>query len=270
MKAPGIRVLHRREEGAEGTPILLLHGFTGCAEGWGEGILAGLSRHAPVLAVDLPGHGESEPSADPSRYAFEAVVGELVGLLDGEGVERADWVGYSMGGRLALGAAVLHPERVRRLVLESASPGLAEADARARRRRQDELLARRLENGGIGPFVDAWMRQPLFQSQETLPVTVLRDARRRRLRNDPLALAACLRGMGTGSQPSFWDRLPAVEAEALLITGALDLKYEAVAERMRASLPGARHVVVPDAGHTVHLEAPRGWLQAVVPFLAGG
>ncbi len=270
MKASRIRVLRRDESGGTGTPILLLHGFTGCAEAWGEGILAGLSSHAPVLAVDLPGHGESDASPDPARYAFEAVVGELVELLAGEGVGQADWVGYSMGGRLALGAAVLHPDRVRRLVLESASPGLGEADARARRRRQDDLLARRLEESGIGPFVDAWMRQPLFRSQEALPVAVLRDARRRRLRNDPLALAAVLRGLGTGSQPSFWDRLPGLQVETLLVTGALDLKYEAVAGRMQASLPRARHVMVPDAGHTVHLEAPRGWLQAVIPFLSGG
>jgi 2-succinyl-6-hydroxy-2,4-cyclohexadiene-1-carboxylate synthase len=262
-----LRVLRRGGGGAGGTPVLLLHGFTGCAEAWGEGILAGLALGRTLLAVDLPGHGESPRSSDPARYGFGVVLADLLETLDRAGVASADWVGYSMGGRLSLGAAVLHPGRVRRLVLESTSPGLATPEERSRRRRLDEGLARKLESDGMERFVDAWMGQPLFASQKRLPGTVLRDARRRRLRNDPGSLAACLRGMGTGSQPSFWDRLPDVRARTLLLTGSLDPKYEELARRMAAQLPVARTVSVPDAGHTVHLEAPRGWLASVLPFL---
>jgi 2-succinyl-6-hydroxy-2,4-cyclohexadiene-1-carboxylate synthase len=267
-RRPRLRVLRRGEAQGGRTPALLLHGFTGCAEAWGEGILAGLGRGLRVLAVDLPGHGESGRSTDPARYEWGRVLQDLVDVLDSEKIRRADWVGYSMGGRLALAAAVLHPDRVRRLVLESTTPGLAAPEDRARRRRQDEALARRLEAGGIEGFVDFWMHLPLFASQERLPATVLRDARRRRLRNHPGALAAVLRGLGTGVQPSFWDRLGEVQAETLLLTGALDEKYEGVARRMMAALHRARHVTVPTAGHTVHLESPRGWLEAVRPFLA--
>ena len=263
-----LRVLRKGGEGANGPPILLLHGFTGCAEAWGEGVLVGLARERRVLAVDLPGHGESPRSNDTARYGFEGVLAEVLQVLDREGVASADWVGYSMGGRLSLGAAVLHPDRVRRLVLESTSPGLATPEERSRRRRMDEGLARRLESEGMERFVGAWMEQPLFASQARLPGTVLRDARRRRLRNDPDSLAACLRGMGTGSQPSFWDRLPEVRAETLLLTGALDPKYEELARRMALRLPTVRHVSVPDTGHAVHLEAPRAWMESVVPFLA--
>lgn len=265
---PRLRVLRRGAAQGEGAPVLLIHGFTGCAEAWGEGILAGLARSVRVLAVDLPGHGESDRSTDPARYEWGRVLQDLVDVLDAEHVRRADWVGYSMGGRLALAAAVLRPDRVRRLVLESASPGLAAAEDRARRRRQDEALARKLEAGGIEGFVDSWMRLPLFASQERLPGTVLRDARRRRLRNDPGALAAVLRGLGTGVQPSFWERLGEVRAQTLLLTGALDEKYEGAARRMLAALHRARHLSVPAVGHTVHLESPRGWLEAVRPFLA--
>lgn len=263
-----LRVLRRCGDDVDGTPILLLHGFTGCAEAWGEGILAGLARRGAVLAVDLPGHGESPLSRDPARYGFKGVLADLLEILDRENVASADWVGYSMGGRLALGAAVLHSDRVRRLVLESTSPGLATPAERARRRRLDAGLARKLESEGMERFVDAWMGQPLFASQARLPGTVFRDARRRRLRNDPGSLAACLRGMGTGSQPSFWDQLPEVMAEALILTGALDEKYEGLARKMALRLPTARHVSVPDAGHAVHVEAPRAWLDSVLPFLA--
>jgi 2-succinyl-6-hydroxy-2,4-cyclohexadiene-1-carboxylate synthase len=262
-----IRVRRIGQEDQGGTPILMVHGFTGSVEGWGEGILEGVARAGPVLAVDLPGHGESEGSVEPSRYAMERIVHDLVGVLDDHGVRQAVWVGYSMGGRIALAASILQPTRVARLVLESASPGIEAEDARARRRRQDELLAQRLETRGIEDFVDFWMAQPLFATQLRLPAAVLSDARRRRLRNDPRFLAAVLRGLGTGTQPSFWDRVGEIHVPSLLVTGALDRKFTATAERMQASLPNGSLAVVADSGHTVHLESPRRWLEAVLPFL---
>ncbi len=264
----GIRV--RVVGGGNGVPILMLHGFTGSAEGWGEGILEGLARERPVLALDLPGHGESDTERGPAGYTLDRVLDDLVGVLDDEGIAAADWVGYSMGGRIALAAAIRFPKRVRKLVLESGSPGLRTEDARARRRRQDELLARRIETQGIESFVDYWMAQPLFSTQSRLPAAVLGDARRRRLRNKPRALAGVLRGLGTGSQPSFWAELGSVRAPTLLLTGALDTRYTGIGAEMARAIPDATHRVVPDAGHTVHLEVPRQWLEAVGPFLADG
>ncbi len=255
------------EAAGGGVPVLMVHGFTGSAEGWGEGILEGLAGGGPVLALDLPGHGESELDRDPEGYTMERVVADLLQVLDERGIEKADWVGYSMGGRVAVAAAVSHPERIRRLVLESASPGLRTEDARARRRRQDELIARRLEAQGIEAFVDYWMAQPLFATQLRLPPAVLGDARRRRLRNRPRALANVLRGMGTGSQPSYWDALSGIDVPTLLLTGELDGRYTGIAAEMAELMPDARHEVVPDAGHTIHLEMPRKWLGVVVPFL---
>jgi 2-succinyl-6-hydroxy-2,4-cyclohexadiene-1-carboxylate synthase len=266
MADPGLRF--RLIPGAEGgVPTLLLHGFTGSGEGWGEGILEGLARKGPVLALDLPGHGENEPSPDPELYTLDGLLKALEGLLDAQGIEAADWVGYSMGARVALAAAVTRPDRIRRLVLESGSPGLRSEDARARRRREDELLAQRIEARGIPAFVDFWMAQPLFATQARLPAVVLEDARRRRLRNDPRALARVLRGLGTGSQPSFWNDLTKVKLPILLLTGALDTRYTGIAEEMSERLPSATREVVPDVGHTVHLEHPRRWLQVVEAFL---
>jgi 2-succinyl-6-hydroxy-2,4-cyclohexadiene-1-carboxylate synthase len=267
MAETGLRVRVVGEAAGGGVPVLMVHGFTGSAEGWGEGILEGLARGGPVLAVDLPGHGESDPDRDASAFTMERVVADLLAVLDDQGVETADWVGYSMGGRIAISAAVHHPNRFRRLVLESASPGLRSEDARARRRRQDDLLARRIEAQGIEAFVDYWMAQPLFSTQLRLPPAVLGDARRRRLRNRPRALANVLRGMGTGSQPSYWDDLRGLAVPTLLLTGELDGRYSGIATEMARLLPDARHVMVADAGHTVHLELPRQWLAVVGPFL---
>jgi 2-succinyl-6-hydroxy-2,4-cyclohexadiene-1-carboxylate synthase len=264
----GVRV--RVVGGGNGVPILMLHGFTGSAEGWGEGILEGLARERPVLALDLPGHGESDTERDSSGYTLDRVLDDLIGVLDDHGAAAADWVGYSMGGRIALAAALRAPDRVRKLVLESGSPGIRSEDARARRRRQDDLLARRIESQGIEAFVDYWMAQPLFATQYRLPAAVLGDARRRRLRNKARALAGVLRGLGTGSQPSFWDDLGSVRAPTLLLTGALDARYTRIGAEMAEQIPDATHTIVAEAGHTVHLEVPRRWLEAVGPFLADG
>ncbi len=248
-------------------PTLLLHGFTGSAEAWGAELREGLGKGTRVLAVDLPGHGARARAPEPPGSIQEAL-GEVVGELDAAGVERADWIGYSMGGRLALAGAILHPDRVDRLVLESASPGLASPEERALRRERDEALARRIEEEGIEPFVREWMALPLFASQKQLPPPVLEEARRIRLANDPAGLARALRSFGTGVQPGFWDRLGELRRPTLLLTGALDLKFEAIAGRMAEAIPEATRVSVPGVGHAPHLEAPGRWLEVVLEFLA--
>jgi 2-succinyl-6-hydroxy-2,4-cyclohexadiene-1-carboxylate synthase len=257
----------RAEVLGEGAPVLLLHGFSGSVEAWGDRILRGLAQTHRVIAVDLPGHGGSDAPLAPARYALPSVVEDLSLLLSALGVQRAHWIGYSMGGRVALGAALLAPERVHRLVLESASPGLASDEERGARRAQDEELARRIERDGIEAFVDGWAALPLFRSQQRLPRLVLDAERRRRLKNAPRALATCLRGLGTGVQPSFWGRLGEVRAPVLLLTGEEDAKFGGIARAMSASIPECQALVIPSAGHAVHLEAPEPWLEAVKAWL---
>lgn len=185
-----------------------------------------------------------------------------------EGRSRGyDLVGYSMGGRVALHQALRRPDRVRRLILESASPGLATEEERARRRADDEALARRIVAEGIEAFVDRWEALPLFASQRRLPENVRRRHRAGRLANDPRSLAASLRGLGTGTLPSLWDRLEDIATPTLLIVGELDPKFVEIGHRMAAAMPDARLTVVPDAGHTVHLERPGMWLERVTEFL---
>jgi 2-succinyl-6-hydroxy-2,4-cyclohexadiene-1-carboxylate synthase len=172
-----------------------------------------------------------------------------------------------MGGRIALHYALGHPDRVSRLVLESASPGLSDPRDRAARVASDEALARALEADGIEGFVNRWEALPLFESQQALPEAVRAEVRRRRLTNDPRSLAASLRGIGTGTLPSLWDRLEEVAQPVLLLVGALDSRFVTIARRMAARLPTAEVHVVGGAGHRVHLERPREWLEAVTRFL---
>ena len=91
--------------------------------------------------------------------------------------------------------------------------------------------------------------------------------RRLRLENRASGLAAALRGLGTGVLPGLWDRLGDLPCPSLLIVGALDRKFLHIAREMVSDVPDVRLTEVEGAGHTVHVETPRAWLDAVGSFL---
>ena len=169
-------------------------------------------------------------------------------------------VGYSMGGRIALYAALALPAIVERLVLIGASPGLADAAERERRRRDDEALADRIEAIGVTAFAEEWGAQPLFAGQDP---RVAAAAHADRLRNTPDGLAAALRGLGTGVMTPLWGRLGELAMPVTLVAGERDAKFREIAERMAAALPAARLEVVPGAGHAVQLERPQAVAAAI-------
>lgn len=244
--------------------LLFLHGFMGAGNDWDD-VRDALSPGFHTLAVDLPGHGRSTGLPE-AAYTMDGAAQRLVHYLDGQEIRQCVVVGYSMGGRLALYVALQHPERCSGLVLESASPGLATAAERQARRDVDEARAVRLETGGFEVFLQEWYRQPLFASlarQEGL----VEDMIARRRANDPVELAQSLRGMGTGSQPSCWERLAALGVSTCAVAGALDSKYVDLAGRMAAACPRMRVVVVPEAGHNVHAEQPRRFIESLHSFL---
>ena len=246
-----------------GRPVLLIHGFTGSIRAWGVDLLSHLARENRVIAIDLLGHGASDVPSDPRRYALREIIEDLTSVLDSLEVERPTWIGYSMGGRVALAAAIERPERVGSLVLESVSPGLKSETERAARRSLDAALAERIVQGGIKEFVAYWSELPIFASQKRLSKTTRRAIRERRLRNSPEGLAGCLVGLGTGSQPSYWDRLHKIPVRTLFISGGQDPKFTSIAARMVQLVPSASRCVVAQAGHTVHLERSHEWLRSV-------
>jgi 2-succinyl-6-hydroxy-2,4-cyclohexadiene-1-carboxylate synthase len=250
----------------EGEPLLLVHGFTGSISSWGQELINGLSQGHKVVAVDLLGHGKSDFSTDPARYQVEEMLQDLEEVLDSLSIDCARWLGYSMGGRLALAGAVIQPSRISSLALESASPGLATEGERRGRRRADEALAEGILRGGMEAFVDHWMGLPLFATQGKLPPQVRTATRERKLANRPEALAACLRGMGTGAQPSYWDALPEITVPTLLLAGEEDQKFTQVAVNMAEKMPEVQLRLIPRAGHAIHLENPFAWLAAILTF----
>jgi 2-succinyl-6-hydroxy-2,4-cyclohexadiene-1-carboxylate synthase len=249
-----------------GPALLLLHGFTGRATSWGAHATA-LARDFRVVAPDLPGHGGSSVPVDPRCASVERSADDLAEILERLDAAPADVVGYSLGARIALQLAVTHPGVVRRLVLESPSAGLATERQRAARRVADEARATLLERQGIGAFVDAWEREPVFASQASLPSAVAARLRAERLRNRPDGLAASLRGAGQGSMEPLHDRLGSVTSRTLVIAGGLDPTGVERAEVVAAGIPGARLEVVAGSGHAPHLETPDAFRSLVLAFL---
>lgn len=242
--------------------MVLIHGFMGSVAAWGE-LPGRLAQERTVLVPDLPGHGGSDKPLDPGAYAVAEVATALAQVVTAIEGDSADWVGYSMGGRILLAGVAEGHIRPRRLVIESSSPGLGDPAARVRRRRLDGSRADALERDGLEAFVASWMELPLFATQSSLPANLRREQVLRRLQNDPEALAACLRGGGTGSQRSYWNALPTIAAPTTILTGGADQKFGDIADRMVTMLPDGRHRRLSGAGHAIHLERPEAWLSAV-------
>jgi 2-succinyl-6-hydroxy-2,4-cyclohexadiene-1-carboxylate synthase len=225
--------------------VVLLHGFTHTGASW-DPVVAALGERYRALAPDLRGHASA---SDLVPVTLAAVLEDLAAVAPAHfGV-----VGYSMGGRLALHAALALPDRIDRLVLIGASPGIADPAEREARRAADDALADEVEGLSIEEFATRWARTPVLAGQ---PPEVLAAVHTDRLRNRPTGLARALRGLGTGALPSLWDRLPEVAMPVALVVGERDQKFRAIATEMAAGLPRATVVVVPGAGHAVHLEAP--------------
>lgn len=254
------------EVAGAGPPLLVLHGFTGSVATWHEHLPA-FTRHNRVIAVDLIGHGASDAPRDAARYSMAHCACDLLAVCHHLHAEHFALLGYSMGARLALCLAAAAPERISALVLESGSPGLADSAERAARRASDEALAIRIEREGVEAFVAAWETLPLFASQRTLPPQVRKRLRMQRLRNSPLGLANSLRGMGLGAQESLWGRLGEITAPTLLIAGALDHKFQNIAQEMVKQLPRVELGIVPDGGHAAHLERPDVFNGLVMEFV---
>jgi 2-succinyl-6-hydroxy-2,4-cyclohexadiene-1-carboxylate synthase len=247
--------------------VAILHGFTGCAESM-EGVARALAPRCRTLRFDLVGHGDSPAPAALQEYSMEACCDQLARALGSAGVDRAHWLGYSMGGRAALALAIRHPSVVRSLLLVGASAGLADRSERAVRRASDEALADRIEREGLECFVDDWMSLPLFASQKRLGEIALAAARKQRLRNRVEGLAQSLRGMGSAAQPPFHEHLGELDCPVVLAVGDEDAKFLAVAEALASRLPRARIERIREAGHAAHLEQPREFAAMAARFFA--
>lgn len=244
--------LHAVVEGS-GPRLVLVHGFAQTQACWGP-VASDLARDHEVVRVDAPGHGGSA-----GVRADLAATAELLAEVGGP----ATYVGYSMGGRMALHVALSRPEVVQGLVLIGATAGIDDPVERAARQVADDALAVAIETDGVEAFLDRWLALPLFAGLDETT-----RFRAERATNAPEGLAASLRLAGTGAQEPLWDRLGSIAAPTLVLAGEHDEKFAALGRRLADGIgPNATFATVPGAGHSAHLEAPDAFLGIVRPCL---
>ena len=247
-----------------GSRLVLVHGFTQTGRSWDQ-VASKLSSQHEIVLVDLPGHGGS------SAVRADLVTGAaLIAQAGG----KAAYAGYSLGGRHCLHLALLYPDLVERLVLISASPGIAENAERAARRATDDALAASLDVGDLQEgarcqretsnvehgrcpkleaFLRTWLDQPLFSKLDH----TTSGFETRLAENSCAGLASSLRLAGAGVQESLWKRLGELDMPVLAIAGSEDRKYASIARRMVREIgTNAQVAIVERAGHAAHLERP--------------
>lgn len=227
--------------------VLALHGFTGDGADF-EYLKNHYAENAHWETPNLPALPLPE-LCEILRPCWEKLAGMPRVLL-----------GYSMGGRIALHLA----EKISwnandALVLISASPGLADEREREARIAADEISAKKIENSASAKkFYEEWQKQPLIATQRRLPSPWRERLLARRTDADRYIWSAHLRLLGTGALPSLWDRLVENPApEITFVVGEEDLKFRNIAGQMQAKLPRSRIIVVPESGHSPHLENPQ-------------
>lgn len=171
----------------------------------------------------------------------------------------AAYVGYSLGGRLALQLAVDYPDRVTALGLVSSSPGIADVSERAQRKIRDERLAAWIESNGREAFLDRWLSQPMFENLDP-------DRARAHRLESAAEIADQLRRLSPGAQKPLWDRLRELQQPVLIVAGQRDPQYTAIAADMARRIGDNAEVhMVPATGHAIPMERP----EAIATLLAG-
>ena len=246
-----------------GPALVVLHGFTQTGRLWGRfGEL--LAESHTLIAVDLPGHGDSG-SVRADLPTTAALVAEAVRAEVGD--EACALLGYSLGARVGLHVALGAELALRGVVFIGVTAGIEDPDERGRRRRSDDTMADDLEaSGDVEHFIDTWLRGPLFERLDANEAA----QRAERLRNSASGLASSLRLCGTGTQEPSWDLLATLASPVLAMAGTDDTRFAAHALRTARLVPHGVASLVPGGGHAVHLAQPeqagrivRHWLDAV-------
>ena len=232
----------------EGPVLLLTHGYSATGEMW-RGQLATLSPHFKVVTWDMRGHGASDYPQDQAAYSEEATVADMAALLDAVGATSAVVGGLSLGGYMSLAFHRAHPERTRALLIIDTGPGYKNDQAREGWNANAIRRAERLEAEGLGDLSKA--------SAE------VRQARHR----DATGLARAARGMLTQRDAQVIESLPAIAVPSIVIVGADDTPFLAASDYMAAKIPGAKKVVIENAGHSANIDQPQAFNAALLGFL---
>lgn len=219
--------------------FLLLHGLVDRLEIW-DALAPALSERGQVIRVDQRGHGASD--APPGPYRREDLAADVAALLDAHGVERAVLVGHSMGGIVAMTAALAHPQRVAGLVLIGTASRCNEKVAG-----WYERIARAGESEGL-----AGLARSIYGEESGKEIV-----------GDAQGIAHVTRTLKSLHEDPLTEKLDAIGCPALLLVGANDPMGPKASEIIAKQLPDATLEVVPDCGHWVQVERPDTVLAAL-------
>ena len=237
-----------------GRGVTLVHGFTQTRTSWLP--VTRMLDGVRATLLDAPGHGGTPDGTRTLQQCGDDIAESSPGGV---------LVGYSMGARMALHAALSHPQHFTGLVLVSGTPGIEDAAERVARVASDNALADHIEEVGTERFIPEWLSNPMFAglSEE---MRMSND----RVRNPARGLADSLRNAGTGTQANLWPRLSELRMPVLVVCGEQDAKFTAIAVKMADMIPRSELRRFPGCGHTVHLEDSHsfcrelgGWISEV-------
>jgi pimeloyl-ACP methyl ester carboxylesterase len=232
----------------DGPAILLSHGYSATCRMW-DGQIAAFKDRYTIIVWDMRGHGESDYPADPAAYSEALTVGDMAAILDVCDLPAAIIGGLSLGGYMTLAFHQRHPERCRALMLFDTGPGFRNAEAREAWNQRARARGDDLDTRGLAA---------LGQSDE------VRMSRHR----SASGLAGAARGMLAQETDGVIRSLDTIAVPALVLVGANDTNFLAATDYMAAKIPGARKVVIPDAGHAANLHQPAAFNRAMEDFLS--
>ncbi len=239
--------IYYQVSGSTGPTLLLSHGYGATSAMFAPNVAALAATHQ-VVTWDLRGHGRSEYPTDPASYSAANAIDDISALLATLGPERAVLGGHSLGGFLSLEFAVTFPERVAALVLIGTGPGYRNDGARDDWNRRAHVTAARLAERGLAGLGSS---------------TELHSGEHR----DASGLIHAATQTLTQRDARVIDGLPHIVAPTLIVVGAADAPFLGAADYMAAKIPGARKIVIPDAGHAPNLAKPEAFNAAVTEFL---
>ncbi|HEY7751693.1 MAG TPA: 2-succinyl-6-hydroxy-2,4-cyclohexadiene-1-carboxylate synthase [Ignavibacteriaceae bacterium] len=253
--------------------LFLIHGFTGSSNDWhaetvsGQSICSQLDERFNKISIDLIGHGKSDSPNDTQFYNSDSVAQQIHDVISSFTQKKVVVAGYSLGGRAALAFAVKFHEKLKGLILESASAGLKKQNEKKLRIESDEKLAEFILQNDTSTFLTKWMDQELFGTLKRFSNSRIEELKKSRLHNKPQALANSLRGFGLGVMPYFGDHLGELNFPVLLLSGQLDSKFTKLNVQMQKQFKNAKHSVIQNSGHNIHLEETKKYINAVNKFL---
>jgi 3-oxoadipate enol-lactonase len=250
----GCRLAYRFD-GTAGKPVLLLSNSIGTDLTMWEPQIENLGKHFGVLRYDSRGHGRSDVPIGP--YSMDRLGRDVIELLDALKLGRVHFLGLSLGGMVGQWLGIHAPERIDRLILANTSAYLGPAD------QWEEPIAAALKADRevtADMFLRNWFPRPLLEAGGPLIAKIKAVL----LATDPQGFAgsyAAVRDM------DMRRTIALISAPTLVIAGQYDtVTLPGHSELMAATVPGAKLVFLPVV-HLSNLEAPDGFMKAVVEFL---